>query len=236
MSKPGPARRHPLDSHGVTTEILEMTSEGTALADVAYERLRDRIIRVEIAPGTPLQESRLSEDLGVGLTPIRSAIRRLSFEHLVTVYPRWGTFAAKIDIGGERWLTEVRLEVEGLSAYVAAQRASGAQRRELMRLAKAMASARTNSEVTDLDALFHRQIFAATHNPFLRRTAELHFHLALRIWYFCNQSFTVSEMRGADQLAIAQAIAAKDGDAAKHAMQRHLEHASQAICNLLTRK
>jgi len=135
--------------------------------------------------------------------------------------------------GGERQLTEMRLEVEGLSAQLAAGRASGGQRKELTRLAKAMMSAHTNSEVTDLDALFHRQIFAASGNPFLQRTAERHFNLALRIWYFCNQSFTVSQTRGADQLAIAQAICDKDGDGARHALQQHLKHASQAIRSLL---
>jgi len=67
------------------SEISETALEGIILSDLAYERLRDLIIRVELAPGTPLQEHRLSESLGVGLTPVRNAIRRLSFEHLVTV-------------------------------------------------------------------------------------------------------------------------------------------------------
>jgi len=133
-------------------------------------------------------------------------------------------------------LTEVRLDVEGLSASLAAQRASAAQRKELLRLAKAITATRMNSEVTDMDALFHRQIFAASGNPFLQRTAELHFNLALRIWYFCNQSFVVSEMRGVDHLAIAQAIADKDSEGARQAVHCHLRHASDAIRSLLAPK
>jgi DNA-binding GntR family transcriptional regulator len=214
-------------------EISEPVNGAAALSDLAYERLRDRLVRVEIAPGSPLQEDQLSEEFRVGLTPIRNAIRRLSFEHLVTIYPRRGTFAADINIGDERWLTEMRLEIEGLSARLAAERASETERRELLRIARAIKATRSNSEVTDLDAIFHRQIFIAARNPFLQTTANLYFNLSLRIWYFCNQSFTVSETRGADHMALAEAIAAQNPDRAYAASREHLLLASQAIRSLL---
>ena len=171
----------------------------------------------------------------MGLTPIRNALRRLSYEHLVAIYPRRGTFAAEINIGDERWLTEVRLEIEGLSAQLAAERATEAERNELLRLAEEIKTTKNNAEVTDLDAAFHRQIFLAARNPFLEGSANLYFNLSLRIWYFCHQSFTVSDTRGADQQALASAIARRDASGARTAACDHLLNASRTLRSLLGR-
>src|SRR5689334_9572078 len=102
----------------MSTDALNSAGQ---LGDYAYEKLRDLLVRAEIAPGTALGEADLSDKLGVGLTPIRSAIRRLAFERLVSIYPRRGTFAADINIGDELWLTEIRMEVEGLAAQLACE-------------------------------------------------------------------------------------------------------------------
>lgn len=51
-----------------------------------YERLRDMILLGRFAPGQPLTIMGLTESLGVGMTPVREAIRRLSAENaLVTL-------------------------------------------------------------------------------------------------------------------------------------------------------
>ncbi|MGE0279111.1 MAG: GntR family transcriptional regulator [Rhizobiaceae bacterium] len=217
----------------MTIEILRTSADGPGLSDLAYEQLRDRIVRVEIPPGAPLAEDRLSEEFGVGLTPIRNAVRRLSYEHLVSIYPRRGTFTADINIGDERWLTEVRLEIEGLSAQLAAERATEAERNKLLQLAEEIKTTTDNAGVTDLDAAFHRQIFLASRNPFLESSANLYFNLSLRIWYFCNQSFTISDTRGADQYAVASAIARRDAEGARKAACDHLLNASRTLRGLL---
>src|SRR5215218_9129751 len=71
------------------------------LVDQAYTRLRDDLIALRIEPGEPLDEKRLSARLGVGLTPVRDAIKRLTLERLVTTYPRRGTFASEISVSDE---------------------------------------------------------------------------------------------------------------------------------------
>src|SRR5918999_992313 len=105
------------------------------LVDQAYTRLRDDLIALRIEPGEPLDEKRLSARLGVGLTPVRDAIKRLTLERLVTTYPRRGTFASEISVSDELWLTEVREDLEGLAAALAAARATPSEREELAELA-----------------------------------------------------------------------------------------------------
>lgn len=207
---------------------------GSHLNDVAYEGLRDLLVHVRIAPGTVLNEDALSDMLGVGLTPVRSAIRRLAFEWLVSIYPRRGTFAADINIGDELWLTELRLELEGMAAQQAALRANDDERAELLALAGNIEAASSNSEVTDLDAAFHRRIFQVARNPFLERTANMYFNLSLRIWYFCDQNFALSEHPGREQVYIAEAILHRDEKTARTTMQAHLTNSSTAIRRILS--
>jgi DNA-binding GntR family transcriptional regulator len=203
------------------------------MSDVAYRGLRDRLLRTEIAPGAPLDEEQLRDELGLGLTPIRDAIKRLSFERLVVVYPRRGTFAAEINIGDERWLTEIRLEIEGLAASLAAQRATGKERRALVEIATKVRAASSGVGVTDVDADFHRAMFAAAHNPFLEPTLHQYFNLALRIWYFCRDRFLVEANRGQSHSELAKAILAGNSESAVRAARAHIERSALAVRRML---
>src|SRR5579875_2703107 len=101
------------------------------LADRAYDELRDRIVTLRIAPGQPIDEDRIGEELGMGRTPVREAIKRLALENLVTVYPRRGTFASDINITDLAHISEVRVQLEGHAAFRCAQRLTAEQRTEL---------------------------------------------------------------------------------------------------------
>ena len=69
----------------------------TSLSEQAYTDLRDRIVRLEFAPGDVLREDALQDRLGLGRTPIREALQRLAREHFITVIPRRGMFVSGID-------------------------------------------------------------------------------------------------------------------------------------------
>ncbi|HEX5905774.1 MAG TPA: GntR family transcriptional regulator, partial [Propionibacteriaceae bacterium] len=58
-----------------------------SLADRAYERLKDKLIMLDIRPGEPIKDVLLAAELGVGRTPIREALKRLEIDHLVVTYP-----------------------------------------------------------------------------------------------------------------------------------------------------
>ena len=54
------------------------------LADSAYDRLRDSIVTLRLAPGAPLTELDLCKRLRISRTPVRTALLRLAQEGLVT--------------------------------------------------------------------------------------------------------------------------------------------------------
>src|SRR5689334_23597367 len=83
----------------VTAVPLDLDSSAPAsLADKAYVAIRDRLIMLDIRPGDPIDDDALAQDLGVGRTPVREALKRLEVDRLVVSYPRRGTFATGMDI------------------------------------------------------------------------------------------------------------------------------------------
>src|SRR2546421_9464586 len=110
------------------------------LADRAYDELRDQIVTLRIAPGDPIDEDRVGEELGMGRTPVREAIKRLSLENLVTVFPRRGTFASEINITDLAHIADVRVQLERHAAYRAAERINATQHEQLDALLAELAS------------------------------------------------------------------------------------------------
>ena len=62
------------------------------------------------------------KELGIGRTPLREAVKRLALENLVEVQPRRGTFVTAIEAADIQNITEVRAELEGYAAELAALR------------------------------------------------------------------------------------------------------------------
>ena len=74
------------------------------------------------------------------------------------------------------------MELEGLAAALAAERATGEDRAELLRLLDDLERSE-RADHTELDARVHRAIYASARNEFLEATLNQDANLALRI---CN--------------------------------------------------
>lgn len=60
-----------------------MNAKTISLADQAYDKIKESILNLTYAPGSPLTESSLTKELGMSRSPIRSALRRLETEGLI---------------------------------------------------------------------------------------------------------------------------------------------------------
>ncbi len=208
------------------------------MAELAYERLRDDIVSLRIEPGQPLDDKVLSAELGVGLTPVRDAVKRLALERLVATYPRRGTFVAEITVSDERWLTELRQDLEGLAAALAAERATPAEREALAALAAPLAANGVNHLAPgdhDADSAIHRAVYAAAHNPFLERSLTQYLNLTLRIWHYGLRRVPTHHSAGRDQQEVVAAIVRGDADRARAAAREHLADFSASVRSLLAR-
>ncbi|TFD84800.1 GntR family transcriptional regulator [Cryobacterium serini] len=157
-----------------------------SLADVAYERIRDRLLTLDIQPGGLLNDDELAKDLGVGRTPVREALKRLELDRLVVSYPRRGTFATRVEVTDLAFISEIRMQLEPLAASRAARVATASAREQLQKVMHAVeafdASAASVVETLRLDASVHRGIYAAAANPHLEDVLIRYDNLATRIW------------------------------------------------------
>ena len=65
--------------NGKTSNLaLVISAEEASLSNQAYSQIEEMIVTMQLAPETPVSEAQLSAFLGIGRTPIREAIQRLS--------------------------------------------------------------------------------------------------------------------------------------------------------------
>ncbi|TPK60069.1 GntR family transcriptional regulator [Mesorhizobium sp. B2-4-19] len=208
------------------------TLEGR-FSDKAYSMLLDRLVRLHYQPLQPLNERELTIELKIGLAPIREALRRLQGEHLVVIYPRRGIFAAEIGLRDQQSIKEIRLEIESLAASLAALRATPQERQALAEFTEALCGESDISRQIAGDAEVHRRIYKMARNEYLEAMLTLNFNLALRLWYFCNQSAPPSTPQPVDHRLLAQAIVSGDSESARTLMRDHVSRDSDRVRDLL---
>lgn len=186
-----------------------------SLSAVAYFQIRDLIVTLDLAPGTALDERALMQRLGLGRTPVREAVRRLADEGLVSIYARRGTVVAPVDVRDLANVSETRIELEGLAARLAAERADAGDREAaagLLAELEAAAEPPHRRDLIRLDQRVHHCVHRATHNRYLQGTLAEYLTLSLRLWFLGldrvqRLDHAVDEHRGLLQAVL-------DGDAA----------------------
>jgi DNA-binding GntR family transcriptional regulator len=202
----------PYDSTVTAVPLALDPSSATSLAEKAYVAIRDRLIMLAISPGDPIDDDALAQDLGVGRTPVREALKRLEVDRLVVSYPRRGTFATGMDISdlasrtGHAELEELALRIEDLDV-------TRIDHTELMRW----------------DLAVHRAIYRAAGNPHLEDVLIRYDNLATRIFcLFLDRLPTVDEHVG-EHVELLRAIAAGEADRADDLAREHVLGFERAI-------
>ena len=99
----------------------------------AYDRIRESIITLQLAPGALVNEQQLAEELHMSPVAIREALKLLAHDELVVITPRHGLYVADINLPDLEQISEVRLTLEPLCAGLAAQRKDPADKRQFAR-------------------------------------------------------------------------------------------------------
>ncbi|HEY4870332.1 MAG TPA: GntR family transcriptional regulator [Candidatus Dormibacteraeota bacterium] len=201
----------------------------------AYLLIRDQIVTLKLAPGSVIEEAGLRQELGLGRTPIREALQRLAHENLVSFIPHRGTFVCDINLTDLHRLTEVRVEMEGYAARLAAERA-GASDRAAMEALMAELETIDESDVRGLmrlDQQIHRQVYQATRNAFLQAMLEESFNLSLRIWFLGLDRGVRLKEAVEEHRQLLDAIVSRDPKKAESVMRQHVAGFEHAIRKVL---
>ncbi len=201
-----------------------------SLSEQAYDQLREKIVRLEFAPGAVLREDALREELGIGRTPFREAVKRLESESLIVIYPRRGSFVTEVNITDHALIADVRRRIEGHAAWRAAERATEAERAELDELRIAVGDmTQQQAPIMEVDARVHRALYRCTHNRYLETTLGQYYNLALRIWclFFDRLPDVTEHVHEHDELL--KAVVAGENERADQIAVGHVDHFEQAI-------
>jgi len=112
---------------GYTNIMRKSNKTNITSEDYVYSTIREKIRTGEYAPGFSLKEKELSESFNVSRTPVRAALKKLSYDGMVTIVPRIGAQVRHITPKETNELLEVREVIDGLSARLAAQRINHSQ-------------------------------------------------------------------------------------------------------------
>ncbi len=203
-----------------------MPSSATDLiSDRAYAELRERIVTLRLAPGTVLREDELMSELAIGRTPLREAVKRLALEDLVAVQPRRGTFVSGVEASDIVHITEVRAELEGYAAELAALRMSAEARVDgetLLREVEHLERIEDQDGLMRFDERIHRYTWEVAGNPFLTATLERYFTLSLRVWYLVLDRVPGLGHTVHDQVQLIEALLDRNGPRARTIMREHV--------------
>lgn len=200
------------------------------LTDRAYERIEELIVTLSLPPGQAVSEYQLSEQLGIGRTPVREALQRLAREKLVLILPRRGVIVSEINVKEQLRLLEVRREVERLVARSAARRATDEERARFAALARTFTeSGQRNDDVTFLraDREFNDLCLHSARNDFASGAMSLMNGLSRRFWYLHYKQAADLPQTAKGHAAIAQAIAEGDEAGAARALDALLDNIEQ---------
>jgi DNA-binding GntR family transcriptional regulator len=193
------------------------------ISDRAYSELRQRIVTLRLPPGTALREQELMDELEIGRTPLREAVKRLALENLVAVQPRSGTYVTSVDAADIVHISEVRAELEAHAAELAARRLSDPLRARAEALLEQIAAVGGGANaLMGLDESIHRLIWEASRNPYLIETLERYFVLSLRVWYVVLDRVPGLSAAVLDHAGLLEAVLDGDADRAAELMREHV--------------
>lgn len=134
--------------------------------------LLDRIVNGEYEPGERIVESRLAKELEISQSPVREALRDLAAIGLVEIASRRGARVRRPTAKELADVSEVRSEIDGLAARLAARRLSEDALEELANAHREMTECLADKDyvgMTEADAEFHRIIASGSGNEAIER-------------------------------------------------------------------
>jgi DNA-binding GntR family transcriptional regulator len=212
----------------------DLTRGATTKADGAYLELRNQILLGTLEPGSRVDYLQLSAALGVSVTPLREALRRLEADHLVIRSAHRDVVIAALTRGEASELVAVRRELDLLAARLAAAQMTpdelararelilGQDEREALRYLREAGLPVAAGGLGSVNRAFYRMVYCGSHNQVLIQyrdaistRTERYVILARQVHTVAPEAFLLLHER------LLAALRDRDADAAVGVMQAH---------------
>ena len=200
----------------------------------AYDLIREKIVTLNLAPGAPVNEQLLAEELDAGLVPVREAIKMLSLDQLIDLSAQ-GIYVTDVNIPDLEQISEIRILTESFAARQAAQRATPDDLVVLKALCQEQGkiSPDEHSNLLDLDHKFHQAIAKAARNKYLSQTLDHFFGLSQRLWFLALPQLEFLPAAVEEHLELVEAIKNGNADKAEKIMQIHVQGFYDRVAEIL---
>ena len=212
--------------------------ERETVQERVYAALRDQLMRGGFEPGQKLKIGALATAFGTSAMPVREALNRLTAERAIESMPNRSVRVPALSKHALRDLMETRFAVEGLAVARAASNMTSRTLAELRELIDAQSE--TDAEhISEASAkqnrAFHFTIYRESGSTVLLPIIEslwLQFGPYLRV---ASERFDGREGRGTNfHVEIVEALARRDGDAARAALELDIGRAFELVMNAET--
>ena len=217
-----------------TTELRDFADlkPRRSLATEAADTLREFILLGKLPPGAAVPERDLSEAFGISRTPLKEALRILEMEGLIVYGPTRRPRVADPSLDQINDWLRVQGALEALAGELACHQASDAQLAGIDQANKAflnMKSTGRSLESFRLDMAFHDAIVAASGNAALAGTHETYNARLWRARFLSSQHAASRDVTEREHQTIVDALLARDTQAARQALRRHLRTAEANV-------
>jgi len=200
----------------------------------AYERIREKITSLELAPGSSINEGKLASELDMGLVPVREALNLLAYNHLVETSAH-GLFVSKVEIPDLQQISEIRMLLEPYCARQAAIHATADDIVVLEALSQEQSRIPPDQprQLFDLDHKFHQAIARAAKNKYLGEILEDFYGHSKRAWFLVLPHLDFLSTAVETHLDMVKAIKAQDGEDAARMMRHHVQGFYKKVFEIL---
>lgn len=214
-----------------TERIMEAEAPlvGMTKARAVYFELRRKILTGELEPGLEVNQEGMAASLGVSITPLREALRRLEMEGLVRLKAHRTVIVPPLTREELVELYVIRIELDALAARLAAEHATNHETALVAGLARQKA-AKDPVVQLELNRTFHRAIYSTCGNASLVTYLD-------QLWdrtdryrlILVKQEVDNGAISAQEHIDIADAIAARRPAEAARLMREHISHSHARI-------
>jgi DNA-binding GntR family transcriptional regulator len=224
----------------------DRTRGETTKADGVYLEMRNQILYGVLEPGSRVDYLQLSAALGVSITPLREALRRLEADHLVIRIAHRDVIIAPLTHQEATDLVAVRQELDLLAARLAAVQMT----QDELAVARDLVESQDEQEalrylrdagipvavggMLNVNRAFHRMVYCGSHNQVLIQyrdaistRTERYVILARQISEVPAEAYRLMHSR------LLAALAARDAAAAEDVMRAHYRELDLNFANVI---
>jgi len=243
-------RAKPLRAPKRTEQVEQVRLLRDALAGVAidpslpytaqvFRALKEAILSLRLLPRTPLSEVAISEVLGLSRTPVREALKDLSAENLIDIYPQAGTVVAPIRMKLIEHGVFVRDALESANLLDLMRRLDAAGRAGIERQLDAQKQAIATLDYSEFllhDESLHRLFFELTDRLpvwVIVSQAKQHVDRARRV--LTKDNFAICQRAYAEHLNIVRALFEGDEAVLRGSLHQHVVDVTSAVLDYADR-